>query len=75
MAETGLSEYCLNIHDFEQAGLIKRLASVEGHMHEILQQIRETTRRFSGELDAQYRLIFSMLMKNSHGAGFHDAGL
>jgi polysaccharide pyruvyl transferase WcaK-like protein len=65
MAETGLPEYCLNIEDFEVAGLIERLAAIENHIQEILLRIREGTQKYHKALDKQYRLILSMLMKKT----------
>lgn len=65
MASVGLPEYCLSIADFEVAGLVERLASVEDHIEEICLRISESTQKYGEALDRQYRLIFSMLQKKT----------
>jgi len=59
MGSMGLSEYCLNIKDWNADQLIKRFCELENNADRIKASIKEKTREFRAALDEQYECIFN----------------
>jgi polysaccharide pyruvyl transferase WcaK-like protein len=58
MSAMGMSEYCLNINDFNADQLIERFCDLENNCENIKSSIREKATNFRSDLDRQYETIF-----------------
>jgi polysaccharide pyruvyl transferase WcaK-like protein len=58
MSAMGLSEYCLNINDFNSDQLMERFCELERNCDSIKSSIKDKTLEFRKALDEQYELIF-----------------
>lgn len=59
MSSIGLSEYCLDIRDFEVDHLIARFRHAQENYENVKAAIQSKTREFRQSLDEQYRCIFT----------------
>lgn len=58
MADTGQSEYCLSIDQFDVETLKKRFAALEANQKTIKEQLAKRTHRYRKKLDEQYARLF-----------------
>jgi polysaccharide pyruvyl transferase WcaK-like protein len=67
MKSIGLSEYCLDMNQFEGRDLISKLCEAERNADEIKRLMSERIESFRAELDEQYGLILSTISRQSQG--------
>jgi polysaccharide pyruvyl transferase WcaK-like protein/glycosyltransferase involved in cell wall biosynthesis len=68
MKSIGLSEYCLDMNQFEGRDLISKLCEAERNADPIKRLMSERIESFRAELDEQYGLILSTISRKSQGA-------
>jgi polysaccharide pyruvyl transferase WcaK-like protein len=61
MSAVGLSEYCLDIRDWDAGTLIEKLRALEKNADEIKLLISKKAKGFREALDEQYRYIFDLV--------------
>jgi polysaccharide pyruvyl transferase WcaK-like protein len=62
MSAMGLSEYCLDIHDFKADRLAEKFCELETKSDTIKLVIRTKAREFRRALDEQYKVVFNAML-------------